>query len=144
MLPTSWKTVLYFTPEEFEDPLFPGSGVHINAMTVLLLDKLRLTIDCPIIIHHKAGGAVDMRGNHGHAAKSYHRYDQGCKAVDFHIKTLMNIRKQFNFVAQVGFGGLGIYLYASYKIWFHVDTRPKDQTCYWMCKRPGQYEYLLP
>ena len=144
MILQSWKTVLWFTPEEFDDPLFPGSGVHINALTVLLLDKLRVMIDCPIIIHRKAGGAVDMKGNHDHADNSYHLFDQGCRAADFHIKTFMNIREQFNHVCQAGFSGVGVYLYGWRKVWFHADTRPITKTQHWICKRPGQYEYFLP
>ena len=144
MILQSWKQIKYFTPEQFEDPLFPGSGIHINALTVLLLDKLRITINCPIIIHHKAGGAVDMQGKHDHAPKSYHLFDQGCRAVDCHIDTFMNVREQYNRVCQAGFSGIGVYLYGSHKGWFHVDTRPITETQHWVCKRQGQYEYFLP
>ena len=143
MILQSWKTVLYFKSSEFDDPLFPGSGVNMNALTVLLLDKLRVCINCPIIIHSRAGGAVDMQGKHGHAARSYHRFDQGCRAADFHIQTNMNYREQYNKVCQAGFSGIGVYLYGFPKVWFHVDTRQITETQHWICKRPGQYEYLF-
>lgn len=144
MILQSWQTILYFKPEEFDDPLFPGSGVHMNALTVMLLDKLRVTIDCPIIIHHGAGGAVDMQGNHGHATKSYHLYSQGCRAADFHIDTPMNVREQYNHVCQAGFPGIGVYLYGHHKVWFHADNRLITKTQHWVCRRPGDYVYFLP
>ena len=144
MILQSWKSVLFFKPFEFDDPDVPNSGYHVNALLVLLLEKLRITIDCPIVTHSKAGGCVDMYGKHGHADKSYHLYDQGCKAVDCHIVTTMNIREQYNRVCQAGFPGIGVYLYGRHKVWFHLDTRPITKTQHWVCKRPGQYEYLLP
>ena len=144
MILQSWKSVLYFKPWEFDDPSIPDSGQHINALLVMLLDKLRMIIDTPIITHWQAGGCVDMNGTHGHAPNSYHRYDQGARACDFHIKTnTMNVREQFNYIAQAGFSGVGIYLYSAHQVWFHVDTRPRNKTQYWTCKRPGQYDYLL-
>ena len=143
MILQSWKCILHFKPQEFDDPLFPGSGSNINALTVMLLDKLRTTINCPIVIHHKAGGAVDMQGRHGHAPNSYHRYDQGCRAVDCHIKTDMGIREQYNRVCQAGFSGVGVYLYGRHKVWFHLDTRLITDTQHWICKRKGQYKYLF-
>jgi len=143
MILQSWKTVLFFKPKEFDDPLFPGSGVNINALTVMLLEKLRIMIDAPIIIHHRAGGAVDMNGSHGHTVNSYHLFSNGCRAADFHIDTDLNYREQYNKVCQAGFGGVGVYLYGFPQVWFHVDTRPRTDTQHWVCKRKGQYEYLF-
>ena len=143
MILQSWKQIKYFTPEEFDDPSIPDSGQDINALLVMLLDKLRFTINCPIITHWQAGGCVDVYGTHGHAANSYHNLDRGAKACDFHIITPMNIREQYNHVCKAGFSGIGVYLYGYHKVWFHVDTRPIDQTIHWVCKRLGQYEYLF-
>ena len=142
MLPICWKSVLYFKPSEFDDPDVPDSGIHIDACLVMLLDKLRITIDAPIIIHNQVGGAVDMCGIHGHSAKSYHLFDKGCKAADFHINTEKPFREQYNYVSQCGFGGLGIYTYSE-RPWFHVDVRPAILTQHWNCKVKGKYEYLL-
>jgi len=140
--PLSWKSVLYFKPTEFDDPDVPNSGVHIDACLVMLLDKLRCIIDAPIVIHSQVGGAVDMRGKHGHSAKSLHLYDQGCRGADFHISTDKSFREQYNIVSQCGFGGVGIYVYSAYP-WFHVDTRPRFLTQHWVCRTKGKYKYLL-
>ena len=142
MISQSWKSVLYFKPSEFDDPNVPGSGKHIDACLVMLLDKLRIMIDCPIIPHASVGGCVDMRARHGHSVNSLHLFDQGCRACDFHFNTDKSFREQYNFVCQAGFGGVGVYIYGP-RPWFHVDTRPRYVTQHWVCNVKGKYQYLL-
>ena len=143
MILQSWKQIKYFKPWEFDDPTIPDSGQYINALLVMLLDKLRFIINRPIITHWPHGGCVDVHGTHGHATSSLHRLDQGARACDFHIKTTMGLREQYNYVCRAGFGGVGIYTHWN-RPGFHVDTRLISLTQHWVCKRPGQYEYFLP
>ena len=142
MILKSWKQIRYFGPSEFDDPDVPGSGIHIDARLIMLLDKLRMIIDSPIVPHWQAGGCVDMRGTHGHSAKSYHLYEKGCKACDFHFVTDKNIREQYNYICQAGFGGVGIYGWWDHP-GFHVDVRPIYLTQHWVCRDTGRYDYLL-
>ena len=143
MISASWKSVLYFTPDEFDDPAHPGSGKYIDSLLVLLLDKLRITINAPIITHWQVGGAVDVHGTHGHAPDSYHLLGKGCKAVDFHIKTHQLLREQYNFVCQAGFAGIGLYPYWN-SPGFHVDVRPKHMTNHWYSPSPKIYKMIFP
>jgi len=143
MLAQQWRQVIYFDSAEFDDPLFVGSGIHADGLLVLLLDKLRITMNCPIITHSKAGGCVDMQGSHGHSPVSYHLYSNGCRAADFHIRTHMTLREQYNHVCRAGFGGVGVYPW-----WgnpgFHVDVRPLSLTNHWYSPKKGVYEVLFP
>jgi uncharacterized protein YcbK (DUF882 family) len=107
----------------------------------MTLDKLRDTIGCPIIVHNSNGGAVDVDGSWGHAKRSLHLKEMGCKAVDFHFVTDTTLREQYNWVCRMGFGGVGVY-----PEWnnpgFHVDIRPVEVTQHWTRIR-GKYFYLL-
>ena len=143
MTPTQWKHVIWFEPWEFDDPNYPGSGEHIDGKLVLLLDKLRITINSPVIPHWEVGGCVDMDGSWGHSAESYHLFGKGCRAADFHIKTHKNLREQYNIVCQCGFGGIGAYAWWA-NPGFHVDVRPIELTQHWHSPVKRQYDYLLP
>jgi len=143
MLLASWKQIVHFKPGEFDDPDFPGSGIHINHLLVMLLDKLRITIGCPIITHWKVGGCVDMKGTHGHTRNSYHLYDWGAKACDFHIKTNMGLREQYNHVCRAGFGGIVVYPWWN-NPGFHVDVRPIHLTNHMFSPTFQTYNKLFP
>jgi len=98
------------------------------------------------VIHWAVGGAVDVDGAHGHAARSYHLKAMGCKAVDFHFMTGAPVRLQYYEVARVGFPGLGFYPDWTWNgnstPGWHVDIRPKDRTQRWT-RKGGEYIYLL-
>jgi len=149
MLPHSWESIVRFKPREFDDPRFPGSGVYIDARLVLLLDKLAITTNYRIIMHRQSGGCVDMRGDHGHSRFSYHRYDMGCKAGDFHMldehyrPLTINLRHQFNLVCQVGFPCVIVYPWWN-NPGFHVDVRPFDRANYMHSPGFQTYNPLFP
>ncbi len=150
-----WTKIRYFTPKEFDDPLYPGSGDSIDSALVYKLDEMRIramdhdpNILC--ITHAKVGGAVDVSGNHDHSEDSFHLKWNGCLAVDFHFITKIPPRGQYTlFVEQMGFPGAGIYYDQQWNnkplpIAFHVDlgknTWKRPQR--WV-RRNGEYLYLL-
>ena len=142
MILASWKTITYFKPSEFDDPDFPGTGIHANALLVMLLDKLRFTIGCPIHMNHKVGGCVDMLGTHGHSDDSFHLYENGCRAGDLWVETNMSLREQYNYVCRAPFRGIGIYSWWNHP-GFHVDAGPIQRTQHWYSPRKGVYDYLF-
>ena len=145
----NWNNIEFFEQENFDDPLYPGSGKNIDPLIVLALDSLRRNTGWPIIIHTVVGGAIDMYGEHGHAANSYHLFDNGCVAVDWHFITKADYRLQYRAVEKIGFTGIGIYI----NLWkwnskllsagFHTDLRPKGRIQRWSCRKRGEYIYLL-
>lgn len=142
-----WKNIEYFVMSEFADPLYPGSGEGIDSALVYKLDKMRHKADCPIIIHAKVGGAVDVFGNHGHAPNSFHLKRNGCRAADFHFKTDASPRTQYFWVEQMGFPAFGLYYdwkwnYKLLPIGFHVDLRPMSRLERWV-RRDGKYDLWL-
>ena len=151
MLPSSWKSVVRFVPREFDDPDFPGSGTHIDALLVLNLDKLAITTNWRVITHWRIGGCVDMKGSHGHARSSYHRSDRGCKAADVHFLDInyeplnISLREQYVEVCKAGFPGIGIYpWWKPYPGGFHVDARPRILANHWYSPTRKVYRPLFP
>jgi len=136
-----------FKIEEFDDPHYPGSGVFISPYLFQKLLSLRLKTGWPIIPHGKVGGAVDVKGEWGHAKHSYHLKERGCRACDFHFSTTASTREQFHAVASMGFTGIGVYYDWKWNgkplpIGFHVDARPASKTQIW--KRINKkYIYFL-
>ena len=155
-----WNNIEFFQQENFDDPLYPGSGENIDPRLVLALDSLRRATGWPIIIHtllttlpngkiFSIGGAVDMYAEHGHSKGSYHLFKNGCMACDWHFVTDAPYRLQYAAVEKMGFTGIGIYL----GLWhwagkllpvaFHTDRRSKDKIQRWSCREKGKYFYLL-
>ena len=151
MLLHSWKSVVRFKPREFDDPQFPGSGIHIDAHLVLLLDKLALSTNYRIMTHWKIGGAIDMQGTHGHARKSYHRYDMGCRACDFHMldhdyqPLTINLREQYIKICEAGFSCVIVYpWWKPYPGGFHADVRPRTIANHMYSPSYKEYTVLFP
>jgi len=144
-----WHNIEYFKQSDFDDPLYPGSGENIDPLLVFEMDSLRRATGWPIIIHTMVGGAVDMYGEHGHSKDSYHLFENGCMADDWHFVTDAPYRLQYAAVEKMGFTGIGMYL----GIWhwagkllpvaFHTDRRSKDKIQRWSCREKGKYFYLL-
>jgi hypothetical protein len=139
-----WSKVNNFTPEEFDDPAYPGSWVHMAAETIFLLDSLRYQTGWKIITQNKHGvrGCVCMEAR-GHAERSRHyiAHPDGASAVDFRFDTSKPTRDQAMAVLQSGFPGIGIYYdWKSADIGFHVDLRSQAQI--WV-RKGGKYVYLL-
>lgn len=143
-----WDSIKYFVPDEFDDPLYPGSGRKIYRKLVTNLDLLRVNARCKVIVHSSVGGAVDIDGTHNHADRSYHLEKMGCKAADIHLETDMHPRMQYRLIESVGFPGIGIY-YDWYwdgrllPIGFHVDFRPWNMVQRWVRRGREEYLYLL-
>jgi len=150
MIIDDWEHIQYFAPEEFDDPLAPGSGRLIDMRTVYLLDRLRAITGWPIITHNRHGlrGCVCVRPR-GHSAGSTHylEHPEGPSAVDFHFATDEDARAQAMYVLRAGFPGIGIYQLQGQwpgigrlPVWFHVDHRKSPQV--WK-REGGEYVYLL-
>ena len=142
-----WDVIPEFGRKEFDDPDHPGSGDQFDKETYNRLLTMRRQTGWPIITHAPVGGAVDLYGNHGHTANSYHSAGKGFKALDFHFKTSAGTRKQYQAVCDAGFTGIGIYYDWHWAgkplpIGFHIDTRPMEKAQRWR-REKGQYLYLL-
>jgi hypothetical protein len=137
---SSWNDIKYFKPSDFDDPDFPGSGKDINMAVPVLLDELRVQSGWPIIVH--VGGAVDVKGTHGHTPKSLHKLQNGAMAVDWHFKTNASVSHQVNVVMHSNFNGLGVYYDWGVIVGFHTDVRPVDQYQVWR-RLAGSYLYLV-
>ena len=148
-----WTKIRYFTPKEFDDPLYPGSGGDIDSALVYKLDIMRGRAEeydpkILCITHATVGGAVCVGGSSGHALNSFHLKWNGAKACDFHFKTDVDPRKQYKWVEEMGFTGIGVYYCWHWNgkllpIGFHVDLRPIDRLQRWVCREKGKYEFLL-
>ena len=139
-----WKHVRHFTPEQFDDPLYPGSGINISGVLILELEQTVEWTGYEIVPHWEVGGCVDMKGEHGHGTSSYH-----CKfeAIDFHFKTDDPTRVQYHKLVKRGFTGMGVYYDWKWDgvplpIGFHVDIRPVKKTQLWK-RINGKYIYFL-
>ena len=140
------EEVIWFQPEEFEDPDHLGSWVHMEAETIYCLEGLRVQTGWPIITHNKYNlhGCVSV-AEKGHTSNSRHYISNACDAVDWHFDTDANARDQASIVLKSPFTGIGVYYDWNWdgkklNIGFHTDLRSKHQ--YWNRKN-GQYFYLL-
>ena len=140
----NWDLVPHFVRKEFDDPLFPGSGDCVDGEFLILVVKLRLKTGWPMFTHSKVGGAVDMYGDHDHSDGSFHLYDWGACALDFHFDTEAPEEDQIEAVKTIEFPGIGRYYDWHWagqplKIGFHIDKGNR----YSRWKRVnGNYIYL--
>lgn len=139
----AWDHVRHFSPHEFADPDVPGSGQSINGVLLYALDELRNKTGWPIRIHWEDGGAVDVRGAHGHALGSYHLLANGARAADWHFDCDAPARAQIRAVLQAGFGGTGIYYNWGVPVGFHTDVRPCEKYQVWVQHQRNEYIYLV-
>lgn len=140
------KDIVWFDPEEFDDPDYKGSWIYMNALTIVYLDRLRIKTKWPIITHNKFGihGCVTVDPE-GHSPDSRHYVKNACDAVDWHFDTDADPREQAIFVLKSEFTGIGIYYDWTWdgkklQIGFHTDLRKRYQ--YWK-REDGKYLYLL-
>lgn len=156
----NWDLIKWMTPDEFDDPDYPGSWQFMDSKTIILCDWLRKNTGWPLVPHTKYGlhGAVCMtKGYHG--SGSFHNFDNpnGCSATDFHFVTDASPREQARAVFLSGFMGIGTYQdcwkWPKYParelkgemilpIGFHVDRRPAKRFQLWKLEK-GEYIYLL-
>jgi len=132
-----WSRIQYFTPEEFDDSGFPGSGEEIDLMTVWILELLRRKTGWPIVVLD----AVDVEGVR-HSRYSCHNLKRDrlqASAVDFWFKTKAGFRDQARAVLLSGFTGIGVYQGWAHP-GFHGDRRARFQV--WK-RSEGKYTYLL-
>jgi len=141
-----WNTIGHFVPEEFDDPLYPGSWGYMDPITIKWLDEIREQTGWMIETHNKFGirGCVCVEPN-GHTSNSRHYSDGSCDAVDWHFVTKVDARIQADIVISSKFTGVGVYYDwhwdgGKLAIGFHTDRRPQPQ--YWQ-RDNGQYFYLL-
>jgi len=107
MTKEDWKSVRYFTPDEW------GDWGQVDRELIFLLDSIRHNAKKPVVIHCAYATA-------GHSEHSYHYRGM---AVDFHILG-MHVVDQFLLASQYSeVGGIGVYPY-----WrspgLHIDLRP--------------------
>jgi len=143
----AWNRIEHFTRDEFQDPRYgPESGDLIDPTFLVMIVRLRIETGWPMVVHWAVGGAVDIDGAHGHADRSYHLRDMGCKAIDFHFVTEVSVRLQYYEVARAGFSGVGFYPEWTWNGMitpgYHLDGRQKKRTQRWT-RKDGKYFCLL-
>ncbi len=140
-----WSRIRHFTPDEFDDPNYPGSHQMMDPLTIIRLDQLRHQTGWKIITHNKFGlRSCVCVDKDGHASSSLH-YPPHCSAVDFHFDTGIDPRAQVMKVLRSGFTGIGIYYdwhwdNLALPVGFHVDGRSRPQI--WK-RLNGKYIYFL-
>lgn len=140
-----WERIEHFSPEEFDDPDYPGSWKHMNPQTILDLNEIREKTGWRIVTHNKFGlhGCVCVESS-GHSDKSRHYVENECDAVDWHFDNNVDPRLQAMIVLKSKFTGIGIYYDWQWAgsplaIGFHTDRRRNPQV--WK-RENGKYLYL--